>query len=133
MDELTCPQSWNKSQCQRAKTQGAIAEELGFNQQAILQRLIQHGGPFPTAGELIDALYEEPQSEIPSQPYSRKRLELETLHLMKKATCALCKMNPSSVVLLPCSERTLCTHCIKRTSVCPRCKTPIETTIQTFL
>lgn len=152
--------TWRSQLRERANIQFDIAIALDFNAQDAIALLLLHGGPFREAGELIDKLNDMEEARFkgdpvnlqppepsppqacdpepaPTTPESSKPeqadLLAETLALYRKSKCFRCHMNPCSVLLLPCSELTLCVDCSKVAKECPYCKVVIECTIKTFI
>ena len=133
------PSTWTRLQCERASCQHDVAVEFGYATERIQYHLLMNKGPFSNAGDLIMCLIdaESVSLEKPSTPPKPRvtsiDLRLETWSLMQQLKCLVCHDRPRSHVLLPCSELTLCSTCVSRARVCPKCHTQIETTIQTYM
>ena len=133
--------NWQRQLRDRANVQLGIATDLGFEASDAKALLLKHDGPFQEAGDLIDKLNDVEASKgdpvnlqplpVPT-PDPQPNLLSDTLALYHNSKCFRCHVNPRTVVLLPCSELTLCVACAKVAKTCPYCDHNIEYTIKTF-
>ena len=150
------PSTWPRSLRDRAINQCVICVEIGHKESDILHCMKENGGPFNTAGDLLDKLFDledrnshkddndgnvivvhdnddASKDDVSAKNSSFSKLEMETLTLIQATKCRLCRQKPRTVVLLPCSELMLCSDCSETAKTCPRCKETIELTINTFM
>lgn len=128
------PTRWSKAQRERAERHRLICLDLGHDDSDILHCMKQNNGPFDSAAQLLDALFIlEDEDFIKNIDRASDNLRKETSHLIRTLNCVLCKERPRTVVLLPCSELTLCNDCAKNTNSCPQCKAQVTLKIETFM